>query len=57
MSTTIDDLEAAMRVAKAQGKSTIPIHLFKLAELLAKFREVAEISNFEKDAAAYKRGR
>lgn len=46
----IDALEAAMKTAKAQGKSPMPVHLFVLADLLAKFRETVAGTEFERDA-------
>ena len=46
----INDLEAAMKTAKAQGRSTVPVHIFVLANLLSKFREVATLSEIERDA-------
>lgn len=54
---TLDDLEAAMKTAKAMGQSKIPVHLFTLAQLLAKCREAVEVSELEKDAAKFMRGR
>ena len=39
----LDDLEAAMRTAKAMGQSKIPVHLFVLAERLAGCREAVEV--------------
>lgn len=54
---TIDDLEAAMHTAKAMGQSKINVHIFVLAELLARCREAMEVSELEKDAARFLRAR
>lgn len=55
--TTLEDLEAAMRTAKAMGQSKIPVHLFVLADLLSKAREAMEITGIERDAQQFMRGR
>lgn len=55
--TTLEDLEAAMRTAKAMGQSKIPVHLFVLADLLSKAREAMEITSIERDAQQFMRGR
>jgi hypothetical protein len=55
--TNLEDLEAAMKTAKAMGQSKIPVHLFVLADLLAKAREAVEMSDFERDAKHFMRSR
>lgn len=56
--TTVDlsDLEAAVRLAKDQGKAKIELHLFVVASLLAEYRRLTDgSSQFEKDARAFLR--
>lgn len=53
----LDDLEAAMKTAKAMGQSKIPVHLFVLADLLAKAREAIEMTDLERDARHFMKGR
>lgn len=55
--TTLDDLEAALRTAKAMGQSKIPIHIFTLADLLAAKRELVAMSGLERDAKNFMRAR
>ena len=54
---TLEDLEAAMKTAKAMGHSKINVHIFVLADLLSKAREAMEISGLERDAKQFMRGR
>lgn len=55
--TTLDDLEAAMKTAKAMGQSKVPVHIFTLADLLAAKREQIAMSGIERDAINHMRGR
>lgn len=55
--TTLDDLEAAMKTAKEMGHSKISVHIFVLADLLAKCRELVEMSEMEKQARRFVKGR
>lgn len=55
--TTLDDLEAALKTAKAMGQSKIHVHIFTLADLLSKCREAMEVTDLERDAAKFMRGR
>ncbi len=48
----LDDLEAAMRTAKAMGQSKIPVHLFVLAERLAGCREAVEVGEIQQKEMA-----
>ena len=53
----LEDLEAAMKTAKAMGQSKINVHIFVLADLLSKAREAMEVSGLERDAQRFMRGR
>jgi len=55
--TTLEDLEAAMKTAKAMGQSKVPVHIFVLADLLSKARQAIEMSGLERDALNFQRGR
>lgn len=55
--TTLDDLEAAMKTAKAMGQSKVPVHIFVLADLLSKARQAVEMSGLERDAMNFMRGK
>lgn len=55
--TNLEDLEAAMKTAKAMGQSKIPVHIFTLADLLAAKREQIEMSGLERDAKHFMRSR
>jgi len=54
---TLGDLEAALRLAKEQGKSKMELHLFVVAKLLAERREAMAITGIERDAQQFMRGR
>lgn len=53
----LEDLEAAYRLHKENGKSKRELHLFVVGELLSKAREAIEMSGLEKDAKQFMRGR
>lgn len=53
----LEDLEAAYRLHKENGKSKMELHLFVVGELLAKAREAIEMSGLERDAAKFMRSR
>lgn len=55
--TTLEDLEAALKTAKAMGQSKVPVHIFVLADLLSKARQAIEMSGLERDALNFQRGR
>ena len=55
--TTLEDVEAALRLAKEQGKSKMELHLFVVAKLLAERREAMAITGIERDAQQFMRGR
>ena len=55
--TNLEDLEAAMRTAKEMGQSKIHVHIFVIAELLAKCREAIAVSDFERDAVKFLRNK
>lgn len=53
----LDDLEAAYRLHKENGKSKMELHLFVVGELLAKAREAIEMTDLERDARHFMKGR
>lgn len=46
----LEDVEAALRLAKEQGKSKMELHLFVVAKLLAERRAAMAITDIERDA-------
>lgn len=53
----LDDLEAAYRLHKENGKSKMELHLFVVGELLSKARQAVEMSGLERDAMNFMRGK